>query len=180
MDDYYEARRNQNAFSEVLGDDPYAGDEKIVCQAFGEGKVGWVKKLDVPSFPRTEQNWMIPVDDILVPRNTEQIKSVLDFLMPEGCGIEVKTEQKVYVHTSKRVEKGELFVHLINYSYPDSEASVEVVLDIDNSPAKVVTIAVDDHDTDFAEREEEFEFNDGKLRIDVAGIKHHRSLIITL
>ena len=180
MEEYAEARKSHNAFAEVLGDDPYAGKEDVLCETLGKGKIGWLKKLDVPAFKKTVDAWMIPVNDILVPENSDQIKSVLDYLMPEGCGIKVETDQKVYVHTSKRVEQRELFVHLINYSYPDEAASVKVVLDIDGAPEKVVSIAVDDQDTDFAEREEVFTFEDGKLTIDVAGIKHHRSLIITV
>ena len=178
LEDYAEARKNQNAFAEVLGEDPYAGDEDTLCRTFGEGRIGWVKKLDVPPFPRTEQNWMIPVNDILVPQNSDQIKSVLDYLMPEGCGIDAETEQKVYVHISKRVSHNELLVHLINYSYPDSEAAVKVTLAVDNCPEKVVSIAVDDHDEDFAERAENFDFKDGKVTININGIKHHRSIVI--
>lgn len=178
MEDYARAQMRLNAFHELIGDDPHASGEDVIQRKVGEGRVVWIKKLDIDRVPRSPENWCLSPNNFMVPRNADAIDEAMAFLAPDGLGLTVSTNEKLYVHRSQRQDTGEWLVHLLNHEYPAKEARAEIQLRSDKTPKSVVSVSVDDKENDHPERKEAFSMQGNLLLIPVAGIKHHRSIIV--
>lgn len=180
MEDYRQAQKSRNAFHALIGADPHGQDEEILMRSHRSGRVGWIKRLDVDRTPRTPQYWTIPAAMHMLPRNAHKLDELFSFLLPDGLALRVDTPSSIYVHHSVRADTSEQLIHLINFSYPEQTAYADVRIRLGSEPHSVVSVSLDDTDTDHAPREEAFEMQGDWLMVRVAKIQHHRSLIVRM
>jgi hypothetical protein len=172
------ARDPRNAFHELIGADPDGSGEATVQREVGKGRAAWVRAMDVDRLPRTAENWIITDDWFALPRNAPEIDRLLGWLVPAGFGVAVASDAKLYVHTSVREDTGERLVHLIHHEHPPKLAAAEVRLRVPSAPTSVVSISVDDADTEFPERPEDFHMDGQVLCVRLEAIRRHRTMIV--
>lgn len=178
MEDFEKAQQPLNAFHELIGPDPLGSGEETVSGSFGRGRAGWIREMDVDRVARIPANWQLRPDGRMMPRNAHLIDEVISCLVPEGFDLQVDTVGKLYVHYARRTDTGELLVHLINHEFDRRRATAHICLCCDREPAEIVSISVDDEDSGFEERNEDFAKDGNTVRITVSDIKVHRSVII--
>lgn len=178
LDQYRQALKPCNAFCEAIGEDPHTAGNDCFVRNLGKGSVGWIKTMDVDRLPRTPDNWTIPHDMLMLPRNANQIDEVFARLIPEGLQLKVEGEGRLYVHLSERLDTNEQMVHLINHAYPEQKAELKIFLKINRKVKEVVSFSVDDKDNNYALRKEAFEQKGDQLFIKVKEIQNHRTVIV--
>ncbi len=177
MEQYRQALQPCNAFHALVGEDPHGGDSDVLIRECGRGRVGWLRGLDVDRVPRTAESWIIPYDMFMMPRNAWQLDEVLVSLLPDRR-LQVNTDGRLYVHHARRTDTGEDLVHLINHGFPPQIAMADVALRAEREVQDVVSVSVDDVEDEYPLRRETFEMRGEWLHVPVAGIRHHRSLIV--
>jgi hypothetical protein len=178
LDDYEQAGKPLNALHELIGEDPLGGAEASIRREVGRGRAAWIRAMDVDRLPRTPDHWMMGEDWYMLPRNAPEIDALLAWLAPEGFGVRVESAGKLYVHLAARADTGEQLVHLINHEYPPRTARADVRLEVTRKPLSVVSVSIDDAETDFPERVENFRMEGSKLLVPVEEIRRHRTVIV--
>lgn len=178
MEDFALACRPLNAFHELIGPDPLGSGEGVIRCAVGKGRVAWIRAMDIDRQPRTPDHWMMGEDWYMLPRNATEIDAVLGWLMPEGAGVQVVSHSKLYAHVAARSDTGEQLLHLINHDDPSRPARAEVRMEVPRKPSGVVSISIDDVESDYPERVEDFRLDGNVLLVSVEEIRRHRTLIV--
>ena len=178
MQDYERALEPLNAFHDLIGADPLGSGEAAIRRTRGEGRVAWLRAMDVDRLPHTPEHWTIGDDWFMLPRNAEEVDALIAWLVPEGLGLQVDTDGRLYVHFAEREDTGEWLVHLIHHEHPQKTARADVQLDVPGEPAAVVSISMDDGEEGYPEREERFTLADGTLSVPVEDIRSHRTVIV--
>lgn len=178
LEQYREALKPCNAFFALIGEDPHGGkSDTIVCE-HGKGRFAWVRGLDFDRIPRSQDNWMIPFDVLMLPRNAKQIDLVMANVLLNGTRLNVHSKASLYVHHSYRIDTGEELIHLINHSYPSQIADAEVIVKKIKDVESIFSLSLDEKETNYPLTKVNFEIREAKLFINVKDIKHHKSLII--
>ena len=178
VEDMTRAMQPLNAFHELIGPDPLGGAESVLRRTVGKGRVAWIRAMDVDRLARTPENWTIGDDWYMLPRNATDIDAVCTWLAPEGFGLKVESHAKLYVHEAARQDSGERLIHLINHEFPARTARADIRLDVAKAPAEVVSISIDESETNYPERRETFSMTGTTLVVQVEDIRNHRTVIV--
>jgi len=177
FEQYRQALKPCNAFYALIGENPHGGNaDHIICE-YGKGRLGWVRGLEYDRIPRTQDNWMIPHDILMLPRNAKLVDMVFSRLLVNGTKLSVHSDASLYVHHSYRADTNEELVHLINHSYPAQMADADVLLKANNIEA-IFSLSLDEIESDYPLSKVNFETRGAEIFIKVKDIKHHKSLII--
>jgi hypothetical protein len=132
----------------------------------------------VDSLPRSGETWIIRDDWLALPRNATEIDAAMAWLLPDGVGLRVDTNGKLYVHHAVREDTGELLVHMVGHEYPQKTARADVHLRVSGKPKSVVSVSTDDEQEGYAERPESFRMVGDELVVPVEEIRNHRTVIV--
>lgn len=176
---YLEAGKPKNAFWELIGADPDGDGQKEVRKSFGQGRVAWVCGFEIDPLPRTPENYAIFDSSWQMPANAEQIDELIGWLVPDGFDLTIETADRIAVYLNRRVDTKQIVLHLVNFAWPDYQASAVIQLRMSDRPGEVFSISHDDEATDFASRRENFDFENQTLLVRLMGIDTHRVVVIS-
>lgn len=178
LDQYRKALKPCNAFHELIGEDPHSDNKDIILRSYGSGKVGWLKAMDIDKLPRTPDNWTIPHDMLMMPRNAKQIDEIISYLIPEGFQLKIESDSRLYVHHSDRFDTNEQMIHLINHAFPENKGELNFSLKVNRKVKEVVSFSIDDKDNNYTLRKETFSQNGENLIMKVSDIQNHRTIVV--
>jgi hypothetical protein len=121
---------------------------------------------------------MIPHDILMLPRNALAVDSVMKSLLPNSGTLQIRSEGKLYVHHSRRLDTGEELIHLINHEFPTKMTNAEIILKGKGSVDAVFSLSLDEKELAYPLTKLAFEMKNGVIVLSIKDIQHHKSLIV--
>lgn len=178
MADLAESAKPYNALHELIGTDPIGSGDLSKRRIVGKGKAAWIRGVDIEKTPHTQDRWTISTDSIMMPLNAAEIDTLVSWLVPGGLGLHVESDGRLYVHQVRRTDTGEIMVHLINHEYATRAARAVVRMEVAQMPKEVVSISMDEGESDYPERKELFTMAGLTVIVPVEDIQKHRTVIV--